>query len=219
MSDPTSALRVNEPTPGSPTLIQNPTLTLPRRGFLATTGVAAASLLAGVQKSEAFFFFGGKSNLDLEALPREWVKEQGDELHAYARHIAKYRLEKITVQDVIKAHARKKGALWNRIPPRDTWENMGPTLRVADRMTEALGVELKLISSAYRSPAYNSRCPGAKPRSYHQKNVALDLIFNTSPSRVSRVARELRNNGLFKGGVGRYSTFTHVDTRGYNADW
>jgi hypothetical protein len=186
---------------------------------LATTSVAAASLLAGVQNSEAFFFFGGKSNLDVDALPREWVKEQGDELHDYARHVAKYRLEKITVQDVIKAHARHKGACWNRIPPRDQWDNMGPTLQVADKLTEALGVELKQICSAYRSPAYNSRCPGAKPRSYHQKNVALDLIYDTSSSRVTRVARELRNNGVFKGGIGRYSTFTHVDTRGYNADW
>ena len=61
--------------------------------------------------------------------------------------------------------------------------------------------------------------PGAKPRSYHQQNVALDLMFKTSQSRVARVARELRDNGAFKGGVGRYNIFTHIDTRGYNADW
>lgn len=175
--------------------------------------------MAGVQRSEAFFFFGGESNLDIDALPKEWVRAQGNELTAYARHIAKYRLEKITVQDVIKVHARRKGSTWNSLPPRETWDDMGPTLKAADKLSIALGSQITEICSAYRSPAYNARCPGAKPRSYHKSNIALDLIFNTSTSRVSRVARELRNNGLFEGGVGRYSTFTHLDTRGYNADW
>lgn len=215
MSDPTSALRDNEPTQGPATLVPS----MPRRKFLTTSSVGGLALMAGVQKSEAFFFFGGKSNLNVDDLPNEWVKAQGDNLNAYARHIAKYRLEKITVHDVIKAHARQKGSTWNSLPPRQAWKNMGPTLQAADRLTIALGCDLTQICSAYRSPAYNSRCPGAKPRSYHKQNVALDLMFNTSTARVSRVARELRNNGLFKGGVGRYSLFTHVDTRGYNADW
>lgn len=235
MSDPTSALRVNEPTQdlssqgfGESSSDQS-TSVLPatpssspltsRRSFIATATIAAGSLLAGVQDSDAFFFFGGKSNLNTEDLPQEWVRSQGAELQAYARHIAKYRLEKISVHDVIKAHARKKGSVWNQIPPRKTWDNMGPTLKAADKVAVALGVGLKEVTSAYRCPAYNARCPGAKPRSYHQQNVALDLMFNTSPSRVARVCRELRNNGLFEGGVGRYSLFTHIDTRGYNADW
>ncbi|MBK1833776.1 D-Ala-D-Ala carboxypeptidase family metallohydrolase [Roseibacillus ishigakijimensis] len=186
---------------------------------MATAGLMAGSLALSVQRSEAFFFFGGKSDLNVDDLPQEWVRLQGDNLQAYARYLAKLRLEKISVHDVIKAHARVKGSVWNEIPPRSTWDNMGPTLKAADRVAEALGCGLKEVTSAYRSPAYNSRCPGAKPRSYHKQNVALDLMFNTSPSRVARVARELRNNGLFQGGVGRYNVFTHIDTRGYNADW
>lgn len=234
MSDPTSALRVNEPTQGLPSegfvapSSDQSTLVLPessspnlssRRGFMTTATIMVGSLVAGVQDSDAFFFFGGKSNLNTDDFPQEWVRSQGPELQAYARHIAKYRLEKITVHDVIKAHARNKGSVWNQIPPRNTWDNMGPTLKAADKIAVALGVGLKEVTSAYRCPAYNARCPGAKPRSYHQQNVALDLMFNASPSRVSRVARELRGNGLFEGGVGRYSLFTHIDTRGYNADW
>ncbi|MDP0491809.1 MAG: D-Ala-D-Ala carboxypeptidase family metallohydrolase [Verrucomicrobiota bacterium JB023] len=175
--------------------------------------------MAGIQESSAFLFFGGKTNLNTDDLPQEWVRSQGERLQAYARHIASLKLEKISVHEVIKAHARRKGSVWNQIPPKKYWQNMDSTLLVADKVTEVLGVSLDQVTSAYRCPAYNSRCPGAKPRSYHMQNVALDLMFNTSTSRVSRVARELRNNGLFKGGVGRYSNFTHIDTRGYNADW
>jgi hypothetical protein len=29
----------------------------------------------------------------------------------------------------------------------------------------------------------------------------------------------MRKEGVFKGGVGRYPGFTHIDTRGSNADW
>ena len=223
MSDPPPAKCVNEPTQVSSNKEDSSGLSSSfsssRRGFLTSTALVAGGLLSGVQNSDAFFFFSGKSNLNVDELPQEWVKSQGDELQAYARHIAKYRLEKLTVHELIKAHARQKGSVWNQIPPRETWERMGPTLKVADQLTIALGVGLTEITSAYRSPEYNARCPGAKPRSFHQQNIALDLMFNTSPSRVARVARELRDNGLFEGGVGRYSLFTHIDTRGYNATW
>jgi hypothetical protein len=29
----------------------------------------------------------------------------------------------------------------------------------------------------------------------------------------------MRNCGLFRGGVGGYGGFTHIDTRGQNIDW
>lgn len=218
MIDPTPAKRENEPTE-SPLLHSNSAGATPRRRFLATAGIVTGSLAMSVQNSSAFFFFGGKTNLNTDELPQEWVQKQGKDLHDYARHIAKHRLEKVTVNQVIKAHARNKGSVWNNIPPRSMWDNMIPTLQAADKIAMALGTELKEVTSAYRCPKYNARCPGAKPRSYHMQNVALDLMFNTSQARVARVARELRNNGVFKGGVGRYSIFTHIDTRGYNADW
>lgn len=218
MIDPTPAPSVNEPTEGSLILPASAAVT-PRRRFLATAGIITGSLALSVQNSDAFFFFGGKTDFNTDDLPQEWVAQQGKDLQGYARHIAKHRLEKLTVKQVIKAHARQKGSVWNNIPPKSMWDNMMPTLQAADQLAVALGSDLKEVTSAYRCPAYNARCPGAKPRSYHQQNVALDLMFNTSQARVARVARELRNNGLFKGGVGRYNIFTHIDTRGYNADW
>ena len=220
MIDPPHAKSANEPT-GASLILPSTATVAPRRRFLATAGIVTGSLAMSTQNSSAFFFFGGnnKSDFNTDDLPQEWVNLQGKDLQKYARHITKHRMDKITVQQVIKAHARKKGSVWNNIPPKSQWDSMIPTLQAADKLAVALGSDLKEICSAYRSPAYNARCPGAKPRSYHQQNVALDLMFNTSQARVSRVARELRNNGLFKGGVGRYNIFTHIDTRGYNADW
>jgi hypothetical protein len=46
---------------------------------------------------------------------------------------------------------------------------------------------------------------------------ALDL--SGSPVTLRRILREMRDEGLFRGGIGRYPTFTHVDVRGKNADW
>ena len=92
-------------------------------------------------------------------------------------------------------------------------------LLVADEVASRLGTSVRVVTSAYRSPAYNARCSGAMPNSYHKQNYALDLKFHASPSVVARIARNVREEGKFRGGVGRYSGFTHIDTRGYNADW
>ena len=63
------------------------------------------------------------------------------------------------------------------------------------------------------------RCPGAKSSSWHQVKCAVDVVFPARASSVTRTIRDLRNRGLFRGGVGGYSGFTHIDTRGQNVDW
>jgi len=190
-----------------------------RRQFMKTGLATVGALGAGTQSSDAFLFFKGSSNLDTDNLPKEWVRQNEEVLFRYARHLSSLRLKNLTVQNVIAAHAKVRGSCWNQLPPESLWAEMDPTLKAADQLSQALGVGLDQVVSAYRSPAYNSRCPGAKSRSYHMRNQALDLIFKTKPSRVARVAREMRNNGAFSGGVGSYSNFTHIDTRGYSVDW
>ena len=96
---------------------------------------------------------------------------------------------------------------------------MGYTLRVVDRIAMEMNVSEVEIVSAYRNPAYNARCPGAKAGSYHQANVAADVVFPVRASKVAATARDLRRRGLFRGGVGGYAGFTHIDTRGKNANW
>ena len=106
----------------------------------------------------------------------------------------------------------------NTYPPKKKWANIIETLRLA----EALRRHFKdacHISSSYRSEAYN-RSVGGASHSMHKEFNALDIQFyHVSPKKVADMLHKWRRQGLFKGGIGRYKTFTHVDTRGYNATW
>jgi len=157
--------------------------------------------------------------IDLTELPPEWAQTQGSVLPAYARYLSTLKLQNISVAQVIEAHAKSKGSIWNILPPKAWWARMGYTLRVADRIAMEMGVRQVEVVSAYRSPAYNSHCEGAKNGSWHQANVAVDVKFTASASQVTRTARELRDLGLFRGGVGGYADFTHIDSRGTNVNW
>ena len=128
-------------------------------------------------------------------------------------------MRNISAQDVISAHAKERGHVWNTLPPRQWWTRMGYTLRVIDRISSEMNIPVKEIVSAYRSPQYNARCIGAKAHSWHQANIAVDVKFDTSARNVTKAARSLRDRGLFKGGVGSYYSFTHIDTRGTNVNW
>lgn len=107
----------------------------------------------------------------------------------------------------------------NSYPPRDMWENIVPTLRLVDRLREDLGRPIVILSS-YRSPSYNSAIQGAATKSYHMNFQALDIaVAGYSPSDIFILLKEYRRSGRFLGGLGLYSTFTHIDTRGTNATW
>jgi hypothetical protein len=103
----------------------------------------------------------------------------------------------------------------NTDPPRSLWPSLLAVTKVADEARHRLGKPLK-INSAYRSPAYNRAISGSSG-SIHMRGGALDL--SGSPVTLRRILREMRDEGLFKGGIGRYPTFTHVDVRGRNTDW
>ena len=202
-----------------------------RRGALGTLGVGALALIGSSMPASALFtkkpgnprvvVNGGGSAVigDLSDLPAEWVARQGSNLKAYVAYLGSLRLQKLTVRQVIEAHAKQRGTVWNTLPPRSLWRQMVPTLRVIDRLSQELEQPVKEIVSAYRCPAYNARCAGARSGSWHQANVAVDVQFAVAASTVAQTARTLRSRGLFRGGVGRYSGFTHVDTRGQNVDW
>jgi hypothetical protein len=51
------------------------------------------------------------------------------------------------------------------------------------------------------------------------QNFALDLVYDCAPDQVVKMAETLRSKGFFKGGIGRYAGFTHIDARGKNSDW
>lgn len=217
-------------TPDSPDFIS-------RRGVIGKLGLATTALVASSSVASAGLFGSNKEDIKvvkvrdtgtgskskpsqkIGGFDQEWVRLEGRNLTNYVDYINSLKLKNISAQDVIAAHAKKRGNVWNRLPPRKWWTRMGYTLRVVDRVSSSMNTPVKEIVSAYRVPQYNARCSGAKKQSWHQANVAVDVRLDTSARQVTAAARSLRDRGLFKGGVGSYSSFTHIDTRGTNVNW
>lgn len=121
-----------------------------------------------------------------------------------------------TAEEVFFRGARDAKLQLNTDPPRALWPSLLAVTKVADEARHRIGRPLR-INSAYRSPAYNRALPGSSSNSIHMKGGALDL--SGSPATLHKILTEMRREGLFRGGIGRYKTFTHVDVRGKNADW
>jgi hypothetical protein len=117
--------------------------------------------------------------------------------------------------EVFYRGARDAKLQLNTDPPRSLWPSLLAVTKVADEARHRLGRPLR-INSGYRNAAYNRAISGSSG-SIHMRGGALDL--SGSPVTLRRILRELRDEGLFKGGIGRYPTFTHVDVRGKNVDW
>ena len=112
---------------------------------------------------------------------------------------------------------RSRGGIRNELPAFDLWPNILPTLRLVEKVREKFGPVT--INSAYRGPAYN-RAIGGAASSIHMKFQALDFYGSSgTPTLWADFLKTLRADGMFKGGIGIYKNFVHVDTRGTNADW
>tara|TARA_B110000483_G_scaffold222632_1_gene279766 strand:+ start:186 stop:854 length:669 start_codon:yes stop_codon:yes gene_type:complete len=191
-----------------------------RRNFLGLTGAAAAGLMLGSNDAEAGWLGFGYSSKPVAGIPQSWVRLKGSNVNRYANYVKGLRLKNITPRMVLAPHFKTRGNVINDIPPRKMWKKMGPTLKVIDRMAGEMGVPVRHILSAYRSPRYNAAVRG-NSGSLHKSNQAVDVVFHgATPWHVARVARYLRDTKRkFKGGIGTYSSFVHIDTRGYKADW
>jgi len=188
-----------------------------RRRFMGVAAAATAGIICSSDQADAGLF--GYSKKAVAGIPDSWVKAKGTDVNRYANYVKSLRLRHITPRMVLAPHFKTRGRTHNSLPPKKLWKKMGPTLKVIDKMADEMGVPVKAIISAYRSPYYNQAVRG-KSRSLHMVNQACDVIFHgVSPYHVARVARHLREKRKFEGGVGLYSSFVHVDTRGYNADW
>lgn len=222
-----------------PAIATSASPTVCRRGMLGTLGLAGLGIWAGTQPAAAFTSqrsvgagptvsvptssrpgFGWATQASaLPDLPEEWAEHQGHLATDYLKYLNALRLRRVIPQQVLESHAKAKGAVWNTLPPKQWWNRIGYTLRVVDRIAAEMNVAQVEVISAYRCPAYNAHCPGAKSGSWHQANVAVDVKFPARASQVTSTARNLRDLGLFKGGVGGYWNFTHIDCRGHNINW
>lgn len=106
----------------------------------------------------------------------------------------------------------------NHPPPRSLWANIASTARVLDRLRSELALPIRL-TSVYRNQPYNTCIAGAGLSQHMRFNAADFTVSGASPSQSAAKLLELRDAGFFHGGVGLYSTFVHVDTRGNNATW
>ena len=72
------------------------------------------------------------------------------------------------------------------------------------------------ITSAYRTPTKN-KAVGGETYSQHLYGKAADIkVKGIAPKTVAAYAEKLLKN---KGGIGTYSTFTHVDVRSTKSRW
>jgi len=72
------------------------------------------------------------------------------------------------------------------------------------------------ITSAYRTVTRNNAIKGAKYSQHLYGNAADIKVQGTAPKMVSEYANKLMPT---KGGIGVYSTFTHIDVRSTKSRW
>ncbi|MCP5535772.1 MAG: DUF882 domain-containing protein [Akkermansiaceae bacterium] len=185
---------------------------------MGLTAAASAALILGADEADAGLF--GYSSKPVSGIPQSWVDLKGIDVNRYANYIKGLGLRNITPRMVLAPHFKTRAGVVNSLPPRSMWKKMGPTLKVIDQMAYQMGLPVREIISAYRSPSYNAAVRG-EPLSFHRINIATDVVFHgASPAHVASVARFLRDRKSgFVGGIGTYPGFVHIDTRGYKADW
>ena len=72
------------------------------------------------------------------------------------------------------------------------------------------------ITSAYRTPTKNKAC-GGETYSQHLYGKAADIkVTGVTPKKVAAYANTILPK---KGGIGTYSTFTHIDVRTTKSRW
>lgn len=91
-----------------------------------------------------------------------------------------------------------------------------------EKLNEWAGVLVRIkITSGNRCAEYNAKVGGEK-NSWHMKSRAADIQAQQLHTDWQQIPPEVvadAAEAVGFGGIGRYATFTHVDTRGIAARW
>lgn len=90
-------------------------------------------------------------------------------------------------------------------------------LELLDKIREEYGSPI-VVTSGYRSEAHN-RAVGGVSNSTHTRGLAADIKPLESDSERLGELQDICDKLNPNGGVGFYSNFVHVDTRGTKARW
>ncbi len=103
--------------------------------------------------------------------------------------------------------------------PDEYMENVQRLAENLQVLRDQIGKPIRVISG-YRSPTDNRKIGGAR-KSQHMTAKAADIkVRGMHPDDVRQEILSLIKEGkMATGGVGRYTTFTHYDVRGWNARW
>nr|DAU33424.1 MAG TPA: peptidase [Caudoviricetes sp.] len=135
----------------------------------------------------------------------EGAKPMSVEINAYSK--AKDGNKKLSTNFRVEEFACKDGSDAVLIAPR--------LVMVLQSIRAHFGAAV-IINSAYRTPQYNAKEGGAA-HSQHCYGTAADIVVRGKiPAQVAAYARQLMPDW---GGVGKYSSFTHIDVREEKADW
>jgi N-acetylmuramoyl-L-alanine amidase len=126
-------------------------------------------------------------------------------------------IEHFTAREVLFLGASNSWLKLNTVPDPSLWPNILPALAAADELRRRLGKPIQILS-AYRNPAYNRAIGGAR-NSQHAQFRALDLTAKVPIPELARLAKQIRQEKIFTGGLGTYPGFIHLDSRPTNADW
>lgn len=100
--------------------------------------------------------------------------------------------------------------------PAEYYGNCQKLMNMLEEIRTACGNRAITINSGYRTPSYNKKVGGAS-KSQHLYASAADIrVSGMSASEVYKICDKLVGS---RGGVGKYSSFTHVDVRGNRARW
>ncbi len=122
---------------------------------------------------------------------------------------------------LFKGNSQARSGNKNTDPPKDLWQKIIPVAQLIIDLTNEFQKPIS-FNSIYRSAAYN-RFVGGAPDSRHMHFDAVDFMpqEGVSLTQAFNLLDKWRSGSSprFRGGLRKYDTFIHVDTRGANKDW